>query len=301
MNGEGGRGPDADPGIHERIIGMKAKRYALAASIIVPLMLITAESASAGRTYAIMVAMGDVKVMKGGAVHAAAFNEKLTGGETIITGNASMADISMGGKGYMRIQEKSKISLAALKKRSDDPDLDMDRGGVIVIMSKLRKDDSYGVKTSTNVASVRGTMFQVNGDENESEVNVFAGSVMVNPVSNGEIQRQIAEMVAEGQSLTMNRELVLDLLAKKRTMKMSEIRREVRESFMRHINEIQATPEFKNQNVELRKIIDDRILKFKQELKDKKLDKDSLRDKLKEERDRQRKEIKKLRDERKSR
>jgi len=177
----------------------------------------------------------------------------------------------------------------------------MDRGGVIVIMSKLRKDDSYGVKTSTNVASVRGTMFQVNGDENESEVNVFAGSVMVNPVSNGEIQRQIAEMVAEGQSLTMNRELVLDLLAKKRTMKMSEIRREVRESFMRNVNEIQATPEFKNQNAELRKIIEDRILKFKQELKEKKLDKDSLRDKLKEERDRQRKEIKKLRDERKSR
>ena len=56
--------------------------------------------------------------------------------------------------------------------RIDDPDLDMENGGIIVIMSKLKKDDSYGVKTTTNVASVRGTMFQVAGDEAGSEVKV---------------------------------------------------------------------------------------------------------------------------------
>ena len=127
----------------------------------------------------------------------------------------------------------------------------MESGNVIVIMSKLKKDDSYGVKTSTNVASVRGTMFQVDGDENKSEVNVFTGTVMVNPVSNGEIQRQVAEMLTEGQSLTLNKALVLDILAKKRTMKMSEIRREVRDSFMKQVGEIQATPEYKNQSAEL--------------------------------------------------
>jgi hypothetical protein len=275
---------------------MKTGRYALAAFIIVPMMFITASAASAGKKYAIILKMGDVKVMAAGAVHDAAFNEQLTGGETIITGSASMADISMGGKGYMRIQEKSKVSLTTLKKSADDPDLNMDSGNVIVIMSKLRKDDSYGVKTSTNVASVRGTMFQVAGDESKSEVNVFSGSVLVNPVSNGEVQRQIAQMLTEGQSLNLNKALVLDLLAKKRTMKMSEIRREVRDSFMKQIGEIQAAPEFKNQSVELRKEIEDRIQRFRQELKDRKLDRESLKEKIKNERNRQKDEMRKLRD-----
>ncbi len=270
------------------------------AALALALLPMMTTAAPAARQYKIIMMMGDVKVIAGGVPHAASFNEKLTGGETIVTGSGSMADISMGGKGYMRIQEKSKVSLAALKKRSEDPDLDMEKGGVIVIMSKLRKDDSYGVKTSTNVASVRGTMFQVDGDENKSEVNVFTGSVMVNPVSNGEIQRQIAEMVMEGQSLALNKDLVLDILAKKRKMTMSEIRREVRESFMKQINEIQATPEYRNQSAELRKEIDDRVRKFKQELREKKLDRESLKDKIREERGRQKKDMKKLRDEMRS-
>ncbi len=281
----------------KRMHTIKKWRCFLAALVIVPILFVNASAASAGKKYKIIMMMGDVKVVSGVAAHAASFNEMLTGGETIITGSGSMADISMGGKGYMRIQENSKVSLASIKKRSDDPDLDMERGSVIVIMSRLKKDDGYGVKTSTNVASVRGTMFQVAGDENESEVNVFTGSVLVNPVSNGEIQRQIAEMVAEGQSLTLNKGLVMDILAKKRTMKMSEIRREVRDSFMKHIGEIQATPEYRNQSVELRKEIDDRVQRFRQELKDKKLDRESLKEKIKNEQERQRNEMKKIRDE----
>ncbi|HOT43497.1 MAG TPA: FecR domain-containing protein [Spirochaetota bacterium] len=272
-------------------------RHALAGLIIVPLMFVTAQAASGARQYKIIMMMGNVRVAAGGTVHAASFNEKLSGGETIITGSGSFADISMGGKGYMRIQENSKVALASLKKRSDDPDLDMENGNVIVIMSKLKKDDSYGVKTSTNVASVRGTMFQVAGDEAASEINVFSGTVLVNPVSNGEIQRQIAEMVTEGRSLSLNRDLVMDLMAKKKTMKLSEIRREVRDSFMKQIREIQATPDYKNQSAELRREIDDRIRKFKQELKDRKLDPDSLKEKIRNERERQKSEMKRIRDE----
>jgi len=272
-------------------------RHTLAGLIIVPLMFVTAQAASGARQYKIIMMMGNVRVAAGGTVHAASFNEKLSGGETIITGSGSFADISMGGKGYMRIQENSKVALASLKKRSDDPDLDMENGNVIVIMSKLKKDDSYGVKTSTNVASVRGTMFQVAGDEAASEINVFSGTVLVNPVSNGEIQRQIAEMVTEGRSLSLNRDLVMDLMAKKKTMKLSEIRREVRDSFMKQIREIQATPDYKNQSAELRREIDDRIRKFKQELKDRKLDPDSLKEKIRNERERQKSEMKRIRDE----
>ncbi len=272
-------------------------RRALTGLILVPLMFVAVPAASGARQYKIIMMMGNVKVAAGGSAHAASFNEKLNGGETIITGSGSFADISMGGKGYMRIQENSKVALASLKKSTDDPDLDMENGGIIVIMSKLKKDDSYGVKTSTNVASVRGTMFQVAGDEAASEVNVFSGTVLVNPVSNGEIQRQIAEMVTEGRSLSLNRDLVMDLMAKKKTMKLSEIRREVRDSFMKQIREIQATPEYRNQSADLRREIDDRVRRFKQELKDKKLDPDSLREKIRSERERQKNEMKRIRDE----
>ena len=61
--------------------------------------------------------------------------------------------------------------------------------------------------------------------------------------------------------------------------------------------EIQATPEYRNQSADLRREIDDRVRRFKQELKDKKLDPDSLREKIRSERERQKNEMKRIRDE----
>lgn len=240
--------------------------------------------------YRILMVLGDVKIIAGGRTHAATVNENLSGGETISTGVNSMADLSMGGKGILRLQEKTKIAVASLAGSKKESNLNMESGRVIVLMSKLKKGNSYEVRTSTNVASVRGTVFQVSGDESQSQLDVLTGSVAVNPLADGAVQRHIEEIVSENQSLSLDKAVISDILSKKKKMSLSEMRKEVRESFMKQIQMIRETPEFKAQSEDLKKEINERILKMKKEYKDKKPERDALKEKLKEEKERLKRE-----------
>jgi hypothetical protein len=230
--------------------------------------------------YKLVMKVGNVKIVGAGKTRNAVINEYLGGGESIVTGNNSMADISMCGRGYMRIQEKTRVAVASLKKNGGSPDLDMSSGHVMIIMSKLAKGNNYEVKTSTTVASVRGTIFQVSGDESKTDLDVFTGQVMVNPVSGGVVQRQITELVSEGQSLSLDQALINDILAKKKKITLSVLRSEVKDAFMK-----QDTPEFKKLNSDVKTELDQRIQKIKLELKDKNLDRKSLKDQMKQERE----------------
>ena len=242
--------------------------------------------------YTIIMMVGDVKIIAGGAARAAAVNDVLGGGETIVTGDNSMADVSIGEKGLMRIQEKSRITLASLKKLSDDPDLDMNRGAVMIVMSKLKKGNSYGIKTPTQAASVRGTVFQLSGDENRSQLDVLTGTVMVNPAVDGMIQHQIEESVSENQTLMLDRELVRDVLARKKKLTLAALRSEIKESLMKQVGQIRETPGFRKLNDDLKKEIHELVLQAKQDLKEKKLDRKSLKEKMKEEKEKLREDMK---------
>jgi hypothetical protein len=235
--------------------------------------------------YRLVMKVGNVAIVSAGKTTTAAINQYLGGSETIVTGKNSLADISMGGQGYMRIQENSRVAVAQLKKKAGDPDLRMSSGRVILIMSKLSKGNRYDVGTSTTVASVRGTIFQVSGDESKTDLDVFTGQVMVNPVSNGVVQAQITELVSEGQSLSLDKALVRDILAKKKKITLSALRSEVKDAFMKQALLIRETPEFKKLNLDVKTELDQRIEKIKLELKSKNLDRNSLKDKLKQERD----------------
>jgi hypothetical protein len=256
---------------------MKYMHHAIIALIAVSMFAITPFPAHGRDGYRLMTALGDVKIITGKTARAAVSGENLNGGQTIATGKNSMADISLAGKGIMRIQENSKISVASLAK-GGGPDLDMEKGGVLVIMSKLSKGNTYQVKTHTQVSSVRGTIFQVAGDESRSQLDVFTGSVMVNPVADGAIQTQISEMVMEGQSLSLDKVLVRDILAKKRKLTLAAIRSEVKDAFVQQALLMRETPEFKKLNTDTRKELDDRVLKIRQEIKERRLDRKSLKE-----------------------
>ena len=259
---------------------------------VMPLFFSTQTFIYGKGAYKLVMMVGNVKIIAAGKTHAATVNENLSGGETIVTGSNSMADITMGGRGYLRVQEKSRVAVASLKKAGGDPDLDMKSGNVMLIMSKLTRGNNYDVKTSTTVASVRGTIFQVSGDESRSELDVFTGQVMVNPVSDGVVQRQITELVSEGQSLTLDKVIMNDILAKKKKITLSVLRSEVKDAFMKQALLIRDTPEFKKLNVEVKTELDDRILKIKQELKEKNLDRKSLKEQMKQEREKLREKMK---------
>ncbi|MBN2161142.1 MAG: FecR domain-containing protein [Spirochaetes bacterium] len=261
---------------------MKGIQCTIIAMLTASMFLSLSSPADAKRAYKIIMMVGDVKIESGGATATAAVNQVLEGGEVIITGAGSIADISMGGNGYMRVQENTRVKIAALAKAAGDPDVDMESGGVLVFLSKLLKSNKYEVKSRTQVASVRGTIFQVTGDRDESQLDVFAGSVVSSPVEDGIVQRQIVQMVSEGQSLNLTKLLVADVLAKKKKLTLSALRSEIKEAFMKQALQIRESPEFKKYGGrELKKQINERIEKIKQELKDKKLDTKSLKEQLK--------------------
>jgi hypothetical protein len=233
--------------------------------------------------YTIAFVAGEVTVTMGGNTHRAAVNEVLAENALIATGSGSMADISLAGKGLMRVQENTKVSVASLKQGGTEGGMDMLYGQVMVIMSKLFKGSTYELKTSTQVASIRGTVFQVSGDENRSQLDVFSGKVMVNPVVNGIIQQQISELVSDNQSLTLDKIIVLDIIAKKRKIKLAAVRREIREALMKQVMQIDESPHSRKLNEDLKAEIRARVMEIRREMKEKNLDRKSLREKMKEE------------------
>ena len=240
-------------------------------------------------SYTVITAIGDVKIVNSAGSAPARIHQALSTGDTIVTGKQSLMDLAIGKQGIMRVQENSRISVASLVKSGDEPNIDMSSGNVLVILSKLIKSDSYEVKTRTQVASVRGTIFQVSGSENESQVDVFSGQVSVNPVLNGAIQRQIAELVSQGQSASLSKLLVLDILAKKKKVTLKAIRGEMKEAFLKQALLIRSNPEYKQIAAEARKEIDDRIKQIKKELEEKKEEQKSMIQKMKQDQTREKK------------
>jgi hypothetical protein len=257
---------------------MKHKRYAMFAMGVALLFAAAPFPVNAKDEYRLVTALGDVKIITGKTERPAVRGEALAGGQTIVTGGNSMADLSLGSRGIMRIQENSKIAVASLEKGA--PDLDVGKGGILVVMSKLIKGESYQVKTPTQVASVRGTIFQVAGDESKSQLDVFTGSVMVNPVSNGAIQTQITQMVTEGKSLSLDKTAVLNLLQNKNKISLAAIRSDVRQAFVKQATALSGTSQFKNLNADTRKELVDRVQKMREEIKSKIGNQQALKEKL---------------------
>jgi len=273
---------------------MKNTRVMIFGAFFILIMLLTAmmHPVRAADVYTIVFTVGDVKITSAGASRPAVLGMKLNGGETIVTGANSMSDLSYGKSGYLRIQEKSRVSIALLEKRKKgDPDLGMESGRVMVVMSKLSKKNGYAVKTDTHVASIRGTVFQVSETGQESQLDVLFGSVAVNPVLDGVVKTEIEETVGENQSLTLTRGMLQDIIAKKKRMSLSEIRKEIRESMMNQIIQLRDSPQFKELGDKVKKEIEERVRTIKEELKQRNLDRKSLEEKMRQERERIQKEL----------
>ncbi|MBN2077859.1 MAG: FecR domain-containing protein [Spirochaetes bacterium] len=245
----------------------------------------------------VKMVLGQVSIESGGASRPGAVNDRLQGGEIIVTGPDSMADILMGDRGYVRVGERTRVSIASLKKSGEESDLDLSLGSVMVFLNKLTRRGSYEAKGPTQVVAVRGTIFQMTGDEEGSRVDVLSGSVEVSPVVRGAVQRQISQLVAENQSLALSRARALQVLAGQRRLEAEAMRREIRDSIMKQVQEIRERPEFKRFGREMRKEIIDRIEKKKRELKEKGLDRESLKERMEQGRERLKQEGERLKDE----
>ncbi|TFH41857.1 MAG: hypothetical protein E4G96_04670 [Chrysiogenales bacterium] len=256
---------------------------AVAALLIVSLAALPGRGEEAGT---IRMVLGVVTIESGGASRAAAVNDRLAGGETIVTGPNSMADVLMGERGYIRIREKSRVKIASLKKEAQESDLELSMGGVMIFLPKLARKGAYEVKSPTQVAAVRGTIFQMSGEDDGSRVDVLSGTVAVNPVADGEVKRDFTQLVSENQSLMLNRAIVLQILLGKKKFKIETMRRDIKENFRKQVEQIRQLPDFQRFSDDMKKEVNDRVLRIKEEMKEKQLDRESLKERMKQEKER---------------
>ena len=166
--------------------------------------------------------LGDVKILKTDGEVAANVGDIINIEDAVITGSKSYIDILYGTSGIIRINENSKISIAALADNNGNSTVvNMEQGGVFATFSKL-KGTNFNVKTPTVVASVRGTSFVVKSDQSGANVSVLKGTVSAAPIKDGNIIEDKAIDVQESQKTgTINEAMVDKITAGNTTLSVT--------------------------------------------------------------------------------
>lgn len=116
---------------------------------------------------------GDVQV--NGAP--AELGQKISGSFSVNTGPESVCEITFGGKNIVRINPDT-VTVVNLAQQV--PEINLKTGGVASVLRKLDKiagSDSFRIRTGNAVAGVRGTVFFVQADANQTYVCACNGSV----------------------------------------------------------------------------------------------------------------------------
>ena len=143
---------------------------------------------------------GDVKIITSSGEKPAAQGDMLGINDTVTTGSRSIAHITYGSSGIIRISANSRVSVSSIAGgTASDTLLRLVRGKIFLTLGKLR-NTGFRVKTPTVVASVRGTSFVISADlVKGARLSVMKGKVSVVPVSMGEAVQGKVIQVNAGQ------------------------------------------------------------------------------------------------------
>lgn len=146
----------------------------------------------------VLFAVGDITVKGENTVpHPLAIQDKVSQGDTIVTGEKSFTTIQFQDIGLLRIQENTIISMNALF-ADDRGEIYLEQGQVLSKLNRLKKETEYRVKTPTAVASVRGTEYSASYINGKSLVSVRTGKVAVStPQAAGADAAEVAEEYSE--------------------------------------------------------------------------------------------------------
>jgi hypothetical protein len=189
----------------------------------------------------VTTAVGDVKLITAKGETAPKSGDLVAQGDTVVTGKASMVDLVYGDKGIIRISENSNVKIETLiaAQESDTARLAMDKGKLFVTISRLKKESSFEVKSSTSVAAVRGTSLRVTADENGSRVDVLKGKVNVVPVNKGNAVPEAAKVVEENRTVALDVQTVTAIAEKKQEIEVAVIPKEEVQAIQEEIKTIQ--------------------------------------------------------------
>ncbi len=170
------------------------------------------------RIISVVTSVGNVKIVTQGKEVFSNPGMILQQSDTIITGKSSFIDLSFLDKGIIRIGEDSNVNLEKLFSNDthENAALNMQKGKLVVTISRLRKNSSFEIKTSTSVAAVRGTTLKVVSDELGSKVLVVKGKVSVSPVSEGSVVDVAEKVVEENYAVVLEKKAMKEIVERKK-------------------------------------------------------------------------------------
>ncbi|MCX8124861.1 MAG: FecR domain-containing protein [Spirochaetes bacterium] len=158
---------------------------------------------------------GEVRIQTNDKIAVPEVGQILSVNDVIITGKESVVDVVYRNAGIIRIHENTKVTIQSLlNNNADDVTLNIDSGKTFATLGKLKKGDSFALKSKTVIAAVRGTSFRMVADDKGAQVNVIAGKVMVKPVSNETVVEDVEVIVEENQTVALDTKTVETIVQK---------------------------------------------------------------------------------------
>lgn len=126
--------------------------------------------------------VGNAK-LKRGASEATniAIGDKILKNDVITTADNTNVTLQVADTGVVRVLENSEFTFNAIKENGAT-EISLAQGSVFSKVNKIRKGNSFKVKTPLCIAAVRGTEFLSTYENNNSEVQVLGGKVAVDSI-----------------------------------------------------------------------------------------------------------------------
>jgi len=186
--------------------------------------------------------LGNVTITNDEGQTKASIGDTLAQGDVVETGEMSLADISYGSSGIVRVKDNSRFAINVLQQIADaeNVSLTVEKGSLYSIVPKLSKGSKYEVKSDTCVASVRGTAFKVSSEAKKGRIDVLSGTVSVKPVKQGKVVEDVEEQVNEGTAVELEEKDVEVIVEKKEKIKVKDIEPEHLETIAKDIETLKA-------------------------------------------------------------
>ncbi len=172
--------------------------------------------------------VGDVKLLTAKGELSPKAGDPVSMGDGIVTAGASMIDLVYADRGIIRIGENSNVKVEELfsDAEKDNARFGMEKGAMLASISRLSKNSSFEVKSSTSVAAVRGTTFRVIAGDKSSKIDVVKGRVRVTPVHAGKLLLESAAEVETNRAVALDVEAVTGIAEKKKAVEVTVIPKE---------------------------------------------------------------------------
>ena len=125
--------------------------------------------------------MGGIKVQNSGAAkwNNATFNSGVQANDKIKTDKQSRCEVTFSNKKVMRIGEKSIVEVT--KDKAGIEEVKVEKGSFWLSLFLPRGTSSFKLKSPSSVCSIRGTVYRMDCDENQSTYRCYKGEIAVTP------------------------------------------------------------------------------------------------------------------------